>query len=93
MAALKISKMFNRNLAGKNPIHHYKFFCYEIGDENPIQHPDKSFSALQDISKHYQFSVKKEGVVFMRMRSCFCLTCMNDFMDSPLEWSDSYRVS
>ena len=83
----------DRNLAGKNPIHHYKFFCYEFGDENPIQRPDESFTTLQGISKHYQFSVKKEGVVFMRMRSCFCLTCMKDFMDGPLDWNDSHRVS
>jgi hypothetical protein len=83
----------DRNLAGKNPIHHYKFFCYEFGDDNPIQRPDESFTTLQGISKHYQFSVKKEGVVFMRMQSCFCLTCMKDFMDGPLEWNDSHRVS
>ena len=82
----------DRNLAGKNPIHHYKFFCYTIGDDCPIQHPEEAFTTVKGISKHYQFAVQKEGVVFMRMRSCFCLTCVKDLMESSLNWSDLHSL-
>ena len=84
------AKKCDWNLAGKNPIHHYKLFCYTIGDDCPMQRPEESFTTLKAISKHYQFTVQQDGVVFMRMCSCFCLTCVTNFMEGCLNLSDSH---
>ena len=83
------SKKKDAQLAGRNPIHHYKFFCYTL-DDNPILRPDETFSTLQGISKQYQFAVKKEGVVYMRRRSCFCLSCIDNLMDGTLTWGTTH---
>ena len=78
-------------LAGKNPIHHYHFFCY-TAEKHPINRPDESFVTLQGISKHYQFLVKREGVVYMRQRSCFCLSCMAELTEGTLTWESMHNV-
>jgi hypothetical protein len=75
-------------LAGKNPIHGYQFFMY-THDHNPIQRPTESFKTLEGISSHYQFVVKGEGHLYMRLRSCWCLPCMKELMDGALGWSNA----
>ena len=76
-------------LAGKNPIHHYKFFCYMV-DENPIQRPVEAFDTLDGITKRYQIVVKTEGCIYWRKRSCWCLTCMGSLFQGSLEWGNNH---
>ena len=49
-------------LAGKNPIHCYKFFYYSA-DENPIQRANESFKTLDGITNRFQIFVHKKNVV------------------------------
>ena len=77
-------------LAGKNPIGHYKFFCYLIS-ENPISRPNETFETLDGITKQYQIVVKGEGVVYWRKRSCWCLSCTDSLFKGPLEWGQDYK--
>ena len=72
-------------LVGKNPIHHYHFFCY-TANNNPINRLQEAFSTLHGILSHYQFLVKKHGVVYMRQRSYYCLSCMDELMGGSLSW-------
>jgi len=44
------SEKKDSQLAGRNHIHRYKFFCY-LPDENPTQRPDESYSTLEGITK------------------------------------------
>ena len=85
------SEKKDSQLAGRNPIHHYKFFCY-LPDENPIQRPDESYSTLEGITKRYQFAVKKEGVVYMRKRSHWCLDCMDSMFKGTLDWGLEHNI-
>jgi len=55
-------------LAGKNPIHRYKFFCY-LTSENPIKRPEETFTTLKGITKRYQMCVKKKECIHWRIRS------------------------
>jgi len=68
----------------------YHFFCY-TANNNPINRPEEAFSTLQGISKHYHFLVKKHGAVYMRQRSCYCLSCMAELMDGTLTWGAMHR--
>jgi len=76
-------------LAGKNPIGHYKFFCY-LTTENPISRPTEAFKTLDGITKQYQMVVKGEGIVYWRKRSCWCLACTDSLSGGPLEWGQDY---
>ena len=78
-------------LAGKNPIHCYKFFYYSA-DENPIQRPNESFKTLDGITKRYQICVHKKNVIQWRMRTCWCLSCMDDLYNGTVEWGDEHLV-
>ena len=78
-------------LAGKNPIHCYKFFYYSA-DENPIQRPNESFKQLTGITKRYQICVKKRDVVHWRMRTCWCLSCMASLYNETVEWGDKHMI-
>eukprot|EP00984_Skeletonema_dohrnii_P017124 scaffold7728_cov75-Skeletonema_dohrnii-CCMP3373.AAC.2 len=82
----------NVPLAGKNPIHKYKFFIYTF-DNNPIERPlDEKYITLDGISKHYQFVAKSEGVVHMRQRSCWCLRCMKALTKPSLGWGTPHSI-
>jgi hypothetical protein len=79
-------------LAGKNPIHKYKFFIYTF-DNNPIERPlDEKYTKLDGISKHYQFVAKSEGVVHMRQRSCWCVRCMKALTKPSLGWGTPHSI-
>ena len=78
-------------LAGKNPIHHYKFFCY-LTKENPIKRPTETFTTLSGITKRYQMCVKKKDVIHWRMRSCWCLSCVSSLYNGTLEWGEDHKV-
>ena len=54
----------DRQMAGRNPIHHYDFFLYTF-DNDPILRPEESFDRLEGISSHYQFAVNNDSILFM----------------------------
>merc|ERR1712086_986341 len=56
-------------LAGRNPIGHYKLLCY-LADENPIKRPTAAFETLDGTTKLYQIAVKNEGTIYWRKRLC-----------------------
>ena len=76
-------------LAGKNPIHHYHVCCYTASN-NPLNHPEEAFSTLQGILKHYQCLVKKQGIVYIRQRSCCFWFCMAELIDGTLTWGSMH---
>ena len=78
-------------LSGRNPIHHYMFFCHLI-DEDPIQRPEEYFVTLKGITKRYQMCVKKEGTIDWRMRSCWCMGCMSSLYNGTPEWGQTHVV-
>ena len=79
-------------LAGRDPIHGYQFFLYTY-DQHPIQQPEESFTALKGISSHYQFAVNNEGLLYMHLRSCWCLSCIKHLMNGTLCWvGTSHKV-
>ena len=49
------SEEIDRQPSGKNPIHHYMFFCYLI-DENPIQRPEETHDTLDGITKGIKYA-------------------------------------
>ena len=67
-----------------NPIHCYRFFYYSA-DENPIQQANESFKMLDGITKRYQICVHKKNVVQWRMRTFWCLSCMNGLYNGTVE--------
>lgn len=83
----------NVQLAGRNPIHKYKFFLNTV-DNNPIERPaDESFITLDGISKHYQITVASEDNVYMRRQSCWCPSCMKTLMQPSSGWSAQHNIT
>ena len=78
-------------LAGRNPIHHYNFVCH-LSKNDPIQRPDESFVTLDGISKRYQMIVKNKGTIHWRMRSCWCLGCIDGLSNGTLGWGQTHVV-
>ncbi|KAL7490747.1 hypothetical protein ACHAWT_000278 [Skeletonema menzelii] len=72
----------NVQLAGKNPIHKYKFFLNTF-DNNPIERPhNEQF-----------FAIASEGVVNMRQNPCWCPPCMKTLTQPSSLWRASpYRI-
>jgi hypothetical protein len=79
--------IINARVTGKNPINKYKFFLCTFS-KNPIPRPlNEEYQTLDGITKHYQFVVVEEGVVYMRKRSCWCVRCMKAMTKSSLNWN------
>jgi len=82
----------DRQLTGQNPIRAHRFFCY-TSESNPVPRPVETFRTLDGINSQYQFVVSREGVMYVRMRPCWCLHCMVALTANTLEWTDeSYDV-
>ena len=64
-----------------------------LWNDNPVQRPEEYFWIFKNISKNYQFAVNKEGLVFMRQRSCWCLEGVAAMIKGNLQChGDSKRV-
>ncbi len=82
----------DRQTSRQNGIGHYMFFYYDA-DHNPIHRTEETHQTLVGISDHYQFAVRRSGLLYMRMRPCWCLHCMRDFMEGKLEWGHLHQVN
>ncbi|KAL7550152.1 hypothetical protein ACHAWF_013398 [Thalassiosira exigua] len=81
----------NQQLAGKNPIHRYEFFLY-THTHHPIERPIEIFDTLKGIFSHYQYAVNNNAMVYMRRRSCWCISCMRDLFAGTLNWHAEHCV-
>ena len=63
-----------------------------LSKNDPIQRPDESFVTLDGISKRYQMIVKNKGTIHWRMRSCWCLGCIDGLSNGTLGWGQTHVV-
>jgi hypothetical protein len=81
-----------RRKKGKNSISLFSF-SYFGTNNNPIRRAEgEEFKSLDKISSNYQFTVSDVGVVYSRMRSCWCLKCYAALTDGSKHWLDTHSV-
>ena len=89
----------DRQISGTSGIKYYRFLYHGPGedgvDPDPIQRPqNEAFLTLEGITQHYQFAVRGKGLIYQRMRPCWCLYCMRDMSKGTLEWGpESHNIA
>ena len=48
---------------------------------------------MSTITKQYQFAVNNEGLLFVRLRSCWCLPCMAALLEGTLHWPEQKEIA
>ena len=75
----------------RNGFNAWRFSLY-TNKSNPVQRPEESITALKGISNNYQFVVRNVGVLFIRRRVCYCLSCVASMQHNFTEWNGDTHV-
>ena len=74
----------------RNSVDEWHFFHHTA--DNPVQRSDEKWARMKDITKHYQMVMRSEGVVYQRLRLCWCLPCIASMWDGFNGWADDTHV-
>lgn len=75
----------------RNSVNEWHFFHHATAD-SPVQRSDEKWAAMDDITKHYQMVMRSEGVIYQRLRLCWCLPCIASMWDGFNGWADDTHV-